>query len=72
LAASGIVQFGILKLRSVTVIKSKTSGIMLKESIVFLRSDIAELILNPVCESNVTKTVKSKANLITMNIQFYN
>jgi len=68
LAASGIVQFGILKLRSVTVIKSKTSGIMLKESIVFLRSDIAELILNLVCESNVTKTVKSKANLITMNI----
>jgi len=50
----------------VTVVKSKASGIMLKESIVFLKSDIAEIILNPVCEGNVTKTVKSRANLITV------
>ena len=39
---------------------------MLKELIVFFKSDIAELILNPVCECNVTKTVKSKANIITV------
>ena len=49
-----------------TVVKSKASGIMLKESIVFLKSEIAELILNTVWESNVTNTVKSRANLITM------
>jgi len=50
----------------VTVVKSKASGIMLKESIVFLKSEIAELILNTVWESNVTNIVKSRANLITM------
>jgi len=50
----------------VTVVKSKASGIMLKESIVFLKSEIAELMLNTVWESNVTNTVKSRANLITM------
>ena len=49
-----------------TVVKSKASGIMLKESIVFLKSDIAELILNPACEGNVTKTVKSRANIRTV------
>ena len=49
-----------------TVVKSKASGIMLKESIVFLKSEIAELMLNTVWESNVTNTVKSRANLITM------
>ena len=49
-----------------TVVKSKASGIMLKESIVFLKSDIAELILNTVCEDNVRKSVKSRANLVTM------
>ena len=49
-----------------TVVKSKTSGIMLKESLVFLKSDIAELILNTACEGNVTKTVKSRSNLVTM------
>ena len=55
-----------------TVVKAKASGIMLKESIVFLKSDISELILNTVCEGNVTKTVKSRVNLITMKIVFYN
>jgi len=39
----------------VTVVKSKAPGMMLKESIDFLKSDIAERILNTVCESNVTK-----------------
>jgi len=39
---------------------------MLKESIVFPKSDIAELILNTVCEDNVTKAVKSRTNLVTM------
>ena len=47
-----------------TVIISKASGIMLKESVVFLKSDIAELILNTVCEGYVTKSVKSRANRI--------
>ena len=41
-----------------TVVKSKASGIMLKESIVFLKSDIAELILNTVCEGHVTNCKK--------------
>jgi len=50
----------------VAVVKSKASGIMLKESIVFLKSDIAGLILNTVCEGDVTKNVKSRANLVTM------
>jgi len=72
LAGWGFVQLGILKLQSVTVVKAKASGIMLKESIVFLKSDISELILNTVCEGNVTKTVKSRVNLITMKIVFYN
>ena len=47
-----------------TVIISNASGIMLKESVVFLKSDIAELILNTVCEGYVTKSVKSRANRI--------
>ena len=55
-----------------TVVKSKASGIMMKESIVFLKSDIAELILNTVCEGYVTKSVKSRANRITRQTEFYN
>jgi len=39
----------------VTVVKSKAPGMMLKESIVSLKSDIAERILNTVCGGNVTK-----------------
>ena len=55
-----------------TAVKSKASGIMLKESIVFLKSDIAELRLNTVCEGNVTKTAKTRANLVTMSMEFHN
>jgi len=56
----------------VTAVKCKAPGTMLKESIAPPRSGIAELIFNTVCEDNVTKTVKSRVNLVTISIEFYN
>ena len=50
-----------------TVVKSKASGIMLKESIVFLKSNIAELILNPVCEGNVINCKKQGKHYNSIN-----
>jgi len=59
-------------LENVTAVKCKAPGTMLKESIAPPRSGIAELIFNTVCEDNVTKTVKSRVNLVTISIEFYN
>ena len=54
---------------SVNGVISKPSGGKVKESRVFLKSDISELILNSVFGSNVTKTVKSRANIMTIFIE---
>jgi len=46
--------------------KSRFSGMRSKESMVFLKSDKTELILNPVFGGNVTKHVKSRASIMTV------
>jgi len=59
--------YGVCPLRrdggSVGVSKSRLCEMRSKESIVFLKSDETELILNPVCEGNVTKTEKAGLTL---------